>query len=373
TPVDALGNDQDYYWRVRAVTEARANPTNQGIVETTTAWSPTRNFRMRWNFAPQLLSPEPLARVSYPVFHWAPVPGIEKYEMQIDESNSLAPPLMGEEAIFNAAGWAQPEYPNGLLSQFYSWRVRGVDAQGNYTPWSDTSAFAAEMTTAASPVYPPFYYAPDSANMPVRKDVSVAWPLFLWDTAHHTTDFPINDMGLTVAPHHYRLTVDDTYNFSSPVAQIETSGLGAALTLSSLQSPLVAGTLYYWKVQSFADAAGAQEFGYPATWKFRYDPGLPELPFATAPTPIQPPDRFEAVGDPPALGWLPHSLTARTRVQVSSNPEFSALVDEGLVTGAHYVPWQGRTERMPPGAYWWRFRFEDTSGAPLSGYSAAWR
>ncbi|MGL4648834.1 MAG: hypothetical protein ACRC1H_05455, partial [Caldilineaceae bacterium] len=129
----------------------------------------------------------------------------------------------------------------------------------------------------------------------------------------------------------------------------------------------------YWKVQSFADAAGAQEFGYPATWKFRYDPSLPELPFATAPTPIQPPDRFEAVGDPPALGWLPHSLTARTRVQVSSNPEFSALVDEGLVTGAHYVPWQGRTERMPPGAYWWRFRFEDTSGAPLSGYSAAWR
>ncbi|MCB0121148.1 MAG: hypothetical protein KDE58_02830, partial [Caldilineaceae bacterium] len=47
TPEKALSNDQDYYWRVKAIdAEKNSSP-----------WSEVRQFRVRWNFQPTQLAP----------------------------------------------------------------------------------------------------------------------------------------------------------------------------------------------------------------------------------------------------------------------------------------------------------------------------
>lgn len=380
TPVQALSNDQEYFWRVRAVADVRINTSSQGIVEAGTAWSlesvapdEPRSFKIKWNFAPKLLTPPDLARVSYPFFIWEPVPGVERYQIQIDEGNNLVPPLLGDYKIYNAPAWSQTTFQNGLISQYYTWQVRGIDAQNNETPVSAKRTFAAQFDTAPTYVYPPYGYGRDAANMPVSKEVSVAWPVFVWDTAHILVPFPINDLGYTLPPHHYRLWIDDNDTFESPNVSFDTTGLAAALTPASTLIPLTPGTRYFWKVQAFADEASTQEVGFAATWEFRYNPSLPELPFAASATLIYPADRFDAVGDPPVLGWLPVTGAVRFRVQVAEDPAFARIVDDNIVTGVNYVPWQGRLQRMPNGAWWWRVQPLNEGNAPIGPPSEARR
>ena len=68
TPEDTLSNDQDYYWRVKAI-------DYQG---TSSEWSPVQSFRTRWNFQTRLLTPlnNGIQR-SYPFFSWTPIPGVD--------------------------------------------------------------------------------------------------------------------------------------------------------------------------------------------------------------------------------------------------------------------------------------------------------
>ena len=55
---------------------------------------------MKWNFEAQLLAPlNNAVRTSYPYFNWAPIPGAERYEIQIDESTSFAAPIASEKII----------------------------------------------------------------------------------------------------------------------------------------------------------------------------------------------------------------------------------------------------------------------------------
>ncbi len=380
TLTKSLANDQEYFWRVRAIADVRFNPSTVVNSGEGTAWSMEsaqplewRSFKIKWNFAPKLLTPPDLPRVSYPLFSWEPVPGVERYQIQIDESSNLGPPLIGDVSIFNTPAWGQPQYSNGLISQYYSWQVRAIDAQGNLTPFSTMRTFAAEYNTAPTYVYPPFSYVRDAADMPVSKEVAIAWPVFIWDTAHvyvpSTPALAINGFGYALPPHHYRLTVDDNDTFTSPNVMLETAGLGAALTPAATISALVPGARYFWKVQAFADAASSQEVGFASTWEFRYNPSLPELPFAPNATLIYPADRFDAVGDPPVLGWLPVTGASRYRVQVAADPGFTTVADENIVTGVNYVPWQGRLDRMPNGAWWWRVQPLNEANAPVGATS----
>lgn len=90
------------------------------------------------------------------------------------------------------------------LTQDYSWRVRGIDAQDNYTKWSDEFSFSfGSIETYPSLIYPPHYYPPDEENFPVHRDETIAWPLFMWDTAHKWDPYPLK----TVSPDYYELTV----------------------------------------------------------------------------------------------------------------------------------------------------------------------
>jgi hypothetical protein len=91
TPTAAFTNDQDYFWMVQAV-------DGQGV---TSPWSELRRFRARWYFKPQLLSPANNSiRLAYPFFSWAPVPGAERYQIQIASNGGFGEaPSLGRNTL----------------------------------------------------------------------------------------------------------------------------------------------------------------------------------------------------------------------------------------------------------------------------------
>lgn len=354
-PESTLSNDQDYYWRVKAVDyEGASSP-----------WSAVRSFRVEWHFRPQLLTPadNAIAR-AYPFFSWTPVPGAQQYQIQIAESTSFDRPT-ADVKIYNATTYAHPEWRRVILDQDYFWRVRALDAKGNTTPWSSVYSFRFADATTPNLVYPLPYYTPDATNLPVHGDRTVDTPLFVWDSAL------IYDWGANSSeePAYYRLTVSDDPAFGQVRFQVETRGLAAAPRAGEF-ADLQDGALYFWKVQAFRKGPnGDEQFGSEAVWTTRID--RTRQPTATqAITPIQPPDRFETVDVPPVLGWLPVQGAADYAVEVSTDADFTDVVDSGSTPFLHFVPWQGRKEDMPFGAYWWRVQARDASGAPIGDWSA---
>ena len=346
TPERTLANDQDYYWRVRAADARGANGP----------WSEVRRFRMKWNFEARLLAPlNNAVRTSYPFFSWAPIPGAERYEIQIDESTSFAAPIASEK-IYNALSYAHPRWENVTVDGDYFWRLRAVDAQNNVTPWSDLRSFRPTCRTSPNLIYPHYYYTPDAANLPVHGDRTIAWPVFVWDTAFVCDP----DTGQVQPPDYYELTVDDDVAFGSPNFRVVTLGNAAAPTTLDPFTGLTPGGIYHWRVRAYL---GGEQIGADSPWVLRYDPAVPELPAAIEPAPIYPADSFEAVEAPPVLGWLPVTGTTGYRVQVARDAAFAEVVDEAVAQFVNYVPWQGRNSAMPFGAYFWRVRRE----APVPG------
>ncbi|MCB0067355.1 MAG: hypothetical protein KDD77_09395, partial [Caldilineaceae bacterium] len=172
TPINALSNDNEYFWRVKA----------RNTDDFSTSYSEVRRFRAKWNIAPKLQTPaNNRINVSYPFFSWEPVPGAERYQVQITDGDKK----IAEEMLYNANTYTYPgPWVNIIYGRDYFWQVRAVDARGNYTPWSEKWSFRFSMETSPEPIYPLFYHTPDSSNMPVHEDNTIAHPLFIWDTAH---------------------------------------------------------------------------------------------------------------------------------------------------------------------------------------------
>ena len=346
TPLVALSNDQDYYWRVQA----------QDYKGHNSPWSEVRRFSTHWDFQAQLLTPQNNAiRLSYPFLSWSPIPGAERYHVQIDESNSFAAPLIADEKLYNVTTYAHPNWQTVQLDKDYYWHVRGIDAQGNMTPWSVVRSFRPSTETSPNPVYPFYYYTPDTATAPVYSDRRVAWPVFVWDTTHG------GGGGITYPPDYYELTVDDNSAFMSPNFQIETKGLAAAPTQAHPFTGVEDDKRFYWRVRAYRDGL---QMGTDAIWVMYYHSEAGQLQPSETITPIYPPPGYEAVVAPPVLGWQPVSGAGHYQVQVSRNRDFTDVVDEAYPQFVNYVPWQGRSnEDMPFGTYWWRVRTQNPGGA----------
>lgn len=356
SPEKALSNDQDYYWHVKAVDHSGNS----------TSWSETRLFRRRWDFRAQLLTPPNNSIMqSYPFFSWTPIPGAERYQVQVDESTSFANPLMDKE-FYNATSTAIVKNTDLeiFIGQDYFWRVRGIDSEDNYTPWSNEYTFRFGSSTSPNLIYPPYYATPDVENTPVHSDATIAWPLFIWDTSHIRN--PLT--GLTSRPEYYEITVSEEPSFQTVNFQIATPGLAAAPTAASPFANLVDGQLYYWRVQAFL---AGEPVGIASTWVTRVDRNSQQLPFTDTITPIYPADAFEAVDAPPVLGWLPVTGASNYLIEISTTPDFDNIVDSAEPQFVNYVPWQHRLDVQPFGQYWWRVRAQSAPGVALGEWSAA--
>ena len=370
TPLKELSNDAEYFWRVQAV-DARgaASP-----------WSAVRRFRIRWDFAPQLLSPADASiRLTHPFFAWAPVPGAEQYQIQIADNLAFNSPIVNTK-IVNATSHTQPDWKTANPDTFYYWRVLAIDAQGNQSPWSSVWSFqfsdpsgilgSVRNSTAPNLVYPPPYYAPDVENTPVYHDRSVSAPFFIWDTAYTSGD-PGSPNAVEPADL-YLLEVDDDPAFHSPNFTIFTAGNAAAPTQAHPFVDLQDGAIYYWRVTAYRNT---HPFDGRITWRTRYRsaPLQSTQTQTTTPEPIFPAPGFEAVERPPVLGWAPVVGAASYRVQIARDAAFNTIVDQAVAQFSHYVPWQGQSTAMPFGTYWWRVQALDGSGLPLGEWSVVRR
>ncbi len=355
TPEEALSNDQDYYWRVKAIDSANVS----------SPWSEVRRFRIKWNFQTQLLTPALNSiRQSTPFFAWTPIPGSESYQVRVASNTAFSRPVLDRKyANATTAAITHPATSVGPDNDYY-WQVRGIDAQGNFTPWSDMYTFRFGYE-AVSPnlVYPLPYYTPDVVNLPVHSDRTIAFPLFVWDSA--LTYAPLLTTG--APPAYYGLTVASDPAFQNIQFQIESTGPAAAPTLAHPFINLQDGNLSYWRVRAYT--LGGEQIGVDQIWTTRIDRTRPQFPSSTTITPIYPRDAFESVTSPPLLGWLPVAGAANYRVQVSSDPNFNTIVDEAEPQFVNYAPWQGRRTTMPFGTYWWRVRAESAPGVALGGWS----
>ena len=343
-------------------------------------WSTVRSFRTQWNFAPELLTPRNnQIQIPYPFFSWKPVPGAERYQIQIDDTNQFAGSLIADIKLYNVTTYAQPDWNTVPIVSDGYWRVRAIDASDNYTPWSETRAFRTDYEVVPNPIYPRYTFVPDGQNLPVHRVPTIAWPVFVWDTAHEWLS--TNPLTRTVGADYYELTVDDDPGFGSHNFFIRTRTIAAAPVLDpantqSAFKDLQDGKLYYWRVEAFRK--NGTKLGLPGVnqvWEMRYDPSPSELTTSSVSSPTHPRNGYQAVGTPPVLGWLPvvanGQSAANYHIQISPNPDFTVVVDEAFPQFVNYVPWQGRDSLMPTATYWWRVRAETSPGSALTAWSEA--
>ena len=364
TPDASLSNDQDYFWRVQAV----------DAQNTASPWSAIRRYRMKWNFTPQLLSPANNSiHLAYPFFAWAPVPGAERYQIQIATNNAFDVKI-ADVTLYNVTNYVQGSWSSARPEIAYYWQVRALDAQGNVTPWSEAWSFqfsdptgglnpSSIYSTTPNLIYPLPYYDPDAVNTPIHGDRAFGWPLFIWDTAH----VPNTGYSYVEPADYYVLEVDDDAAMASPNFTITTAGLAAAPTDAHPFTGLQDGAIYYWQVTAYKD--GAPTSVARVKWRTRYRQANAELLASTTATAIYPADGFVAVAQPPVLGWLPVTGAAHYHVEIADDPDFSHVVDAAVADAVNYAPWQGQLQRMPYGAYWWRVRAENASHTPIGDWS----
>lgn len=349
-----LSNDQEYFWRVKAL-------DNSG---NSSPWSEVRRFRIKWNFEPERLSPpNNVIHQASPYFSWEPIPGAERYQFQVDESTSFQYPKTDIE-VYNVthAGLVKIKDAITYIDRDYFWRVRGIDAQDNYTPWTEVRSFRFGWETSPAQIYPPFYYEPDLVNLPDARDETIDQPLFIWHAAHKWQEYPIYSQEAD----YYEITVAADEAYTDIVFQSETSGLAASPTLDNPFEIQSDDPIYYWRVRAFINN---QTIGADATWVTRIDPSKPQMPLTSTVSILYPEPRAEVLVTAPVIGWFPVEGAHHYRIQLSRSSDFSQLVEDERPQFNHYVPGQGQRTRMGYGTYWYRVRAQDEAGEPLTDWS----
>jgi hypothetical protein len=349
TPVTALSNDINYYWRVRVY-------SGNSISD----WTPSRSFIKQWYIKPVLLTPtNNYQHQRFPFYSWTPVPGASYYKVEISKFPGFSP-------IFDSGDTANTFFSGtkyeGDLNTYY-WRVTPYDGNRNRGTPSDTSSFVSYFNSIAPhQVYPFYYYPPDDYGVDFsgvttapHEDRTVALPVFIW----HRVFKPVGDLNEgDVYPEAYRLQVSTDKTFGSVTWSLDTENLVATPSAAHPFTPL-SNTDYFWRVRPLIGGVEAGEWSQ--IWKTRFDLSLGLTP-TTGPSPtlIRPTNGFEFAETTPLLVWYPLSGAASYEVQISSDPAFGSILDTATVAYPSYAPLQSLAQRslgdVNFGIYYWRVR-----------------
>ncbi len=368
TPIDTLANDFRYCWHVRVESGAAVGD-----------WSQTWHFQKKWNLKPVLLTPTDNYQTGlYPIFSWTPVPGAAKYEVQIAQNSSFSP-LFEHFITTNTTYSFQSKYNS---PSDYWWRVYPIDGSDRYGEPSLPSHYYDNIASLAPiQVSPLYYYPPNNypgITMNPYEDRTVAFPIFQW----HRVLNPATGGTYAVA---YRIQVDVSKLFNSPVWQYDTENTSATPIASSGFVPL-AGQDYYWRVCPLTGMVGGTCVINPGSglpwwsqvWKARFDSSLQLTPTTgTVPELLRPMVAQESVEATPLLEWWP--LAGATQYQVEVSRESSFPSDKIEITQTVNIPTyspvkslaQRSLGRTDYGTFYWRVR--GLNGGTWSGWSNTWR
>jgi hypothetical protein len=304
-----------YYWRVNAKNASG-----------TSAWSSQRSFTTVATLpgTPALRSPASNATAVsvYAWLTWGTVSGAAGYRLQLATDSGFAAPLIHDSLLADTARSA------GHLSgsTVHYWRVRAHNLAGAGA-WSAIRRF----TTGPVPTAPP--------PAPILSEPAA------FSTGISLT--PVLSWNAVAEAYRYRVQVSASPNFSGVVAD-DSSLTGLQKSIASLQG----NTEYYWRV------SGINAFG-SGPWSeirsFRTVVTAPtEAPFLATPASFA-----TGVAMPVALTWGAVPGAATYRVQVSTTPDFAALVFENTGVAATSVTATGLGGNSD---YYWRVAARNTAG-----------
>jgi hypothetical protein len=306
--------DGRYYWRVRA-------RTNLGLFG---AWSAAFYFNVDTvpQAEPNYIAPANLAFVptARPSFTWGVVVGATRYELQVSELNDFSTTTISVTQVTTAY-----LATSSLAQGNYFWRVRSIDAAGNYSLVPATvRSFTVDYRT--SPTAEQVFVSALPRTMAFR------WTLVA---------------GATGAI--YTVELDDDINFGS----IDHSS--PALSVGSWISPQLAQGRYYWRLV----VAG---YGTTAARAFVISPALPNAPLQTSPI-----NNAQTNDVSPTLQWniptLNNSSITGYDVQVSTNGTFTALVGGTNPVAANSYTIFPDLPLTAGTTYYWRVRAVTNLGA----------
>jgi hypothetical protein len=309
-----------YYWRVLA-----------GSTAGDSAYSPTRSFTVDNTgpaAAPALSMPANggVITTATTAFKWMTTMGATRYEFQIDEQGQSFGSLYYGNVNVMGTTLTPPALPIGV----YEWRVRGLDAVGNPSPWSATSTLNVNVAAPAVPVL-------TTANNAVFPSIS---PFLDWADAARATM--------------YNIQISTNAAFTNI---IENSAGPSASEFTP--SNITLNGVYYWRVRS-TNVHGVQS-AFSASRMFTVDTANPPVvPF------VAPADNATSVGNP-LFKWTKPADTAFMRLQIDEDGgDFSTLLyDSGWVTVVQLTP--PVTAFSGLGSFDWRVISKDAAGNETAG------
>jgi hypothetical protein len=243
-----------------------------------------------------------------PVFRWKPVPGARHYEVQVSADPNFGTTI--ENATTASTSYtAAVTYPPG--KKLY-WRVRADDINGVGLSWG-TSSFR--------------YGLP--APLPMRSESSgTGVPTWRWRPVPGAVSYDVH--------------VDGPNG-----ARMDFTGLGtAAVTPTSITGTGV----FHWSVRAdFPNAIGSANGPYSHPIAFARKIAAPRGAHASG-----------GAGSL-LLSWAPTPGAARYQVQISSKPDFSAVVESMTTDEAIYAPLL-QSGYDNGGRFYWRVAALDANG-----------
>ena len=249
---------------------------------------------------PELVSPAMDAEVTDVVLDWKPVEGAATYDIQVDDNPSFEDSVV-EETSLKGTRFSPPKT---VANDSYWWRVRPVDAAGNFRGWDEMPIWTFTRVWRAQPQleYPP-------NNLTVTDDLYYQW------TPSKRTGTTQEDLSLAST---YTLELSSTASFNEEdiidrcdtalttfVPGHNTPGQGVSDCF-----PGVAGR-YYWRVIAHDEFSSARPSNEPASRQVRS--------FIYQPDRVHP---ISPVGDVlvtvPTLTWESKAGAARYRVTMTN-------------------------------------------------------
>ncbi len=292
-----------------------------------------------------------------PVLSWDRVPGMSYYMVYVSHDSSFTNLVQGtvvpgttgtRYALTNAN--TKSTYPDSQAGKSYYWFIRPCKTAGTCGPNPvSTTGMATNAFRKLSPQVQ--LLSPEHDADPAAPNVDTGEITFEWEdffTTAQATTWSETGEAATESAQWYRIQVDDSQTFSSPLEDIKVD----QPTYTSFAKLYPEGQLY-WRVQAIDANNSGLAWSETRTLVKRSPAAVPTFPIADA-----------AVSGTATFRWEPQPFNASYRLEVYKNNDttFSAgnrvLYKDVTATG---YSWD---QPLPASnqAYVWRVRGKDSSG-----------
>jgi hypothetical protein len=288
-----------FYWLVLPATMANGNDV------LTISLSAANGSFQKQSTPPSLVSPVGVqAFLDQPTFRWTPTLGARRYRLQVSADPTFGSPL--DNVVTDATSYSSDTtYPADTVLY---WRVRADDENLTGLTWSAIGTFQKKLAT---PV-------PSAANA-AKSD---ALPVWAWSPVQGAASYDIS-IDKPDGTH------ADFSGFRTPVASfIKMTGTG----------------VFHWRVRAEfpKDTTGTVPGPYSATQSFTRTIGEPVNA------------RTDSDKNHVLLSWDPRLGVQQYKVQISSTPDFSRVVESVGTENPSYAPTMTSYGYQSGGTLYWR-------------------